>query len=263
LLKIGIAGTPGETTLEGLELIPKLGLEAMEVEFTHGVLMNNTMAKRIGEKSKIHLSAHGPYYINLNSKEAKKIAESEQRILKSAERAHYMHADPVVFHPGFYSGKTPEKAYGVMRQELDDLVQTMNADEWSDVRLAPETTGKKSQFGSFEELVDLCCDVEGLWFTLDWAHVWARDQGKVKFETVLDKIVSSLGKKFLKKMHMHFAGVEFTKAGEKRHLLLEDSKFPWKNMVQCIKEYKIQGTLICESPDPVADAQFIHSKLVR
>ena len=263
MLKIGTAGTPGETTLEGLELIPKLGLQAMEVEFVRGVHMKNPMAKKIGEKSNIQLSVHGPYYINLNSKEGKKIAESEKRILRSVERAHYMHADPVVFHAGFYSGKTPEQAYNVMRQELDDLVQVVSEKGWSDVRLAPETTGKKKQFGSWEELIELCSDVNGLSFTLDWAHVWARSQGKCKFDVVFDKIESSLGKNFLEKMHMHFAGIEFTAAGEKRHLMLKESKFPWKDMLRCIREYKIQGTLICESPDPVADAQFIRSKLVK
>ncbi|MBN3037590.1 MAG: TIM barrel protein [Candidatus Diapherotrites archaeon] len=252
---VGTAGTPSmcRGIIEALDMVPKLGLDCMEVEFTYGVNMKNDLAKSVGEEKTIELSVHAPYYVNLNSKEGKKIAESEKRILESAERAHHMSASPVVFHSGFYSGRTPADAYDVFRQEIDDLAQV--ADERGyDVRLAPETTGKYTQFGSLDELIKLCQDVERVSMTVDWAHLWARAQGKLNFNAVLDRIADELGKEFLRDMHMHFSGMEYTKAGERKHHDIDDSAFPWKDMCRALAEHKVKGKLICESPALEIDA---------
>ncbi|MCD6523363.1 MAG: TIM barrel protein [Candidatus Diapherotrites archaeon] len=260
MIKVGTAGAPisskKQTTFDGIERIKELGLDAMEIEFTHGVRMGKETAKKLGEHNKslgIALSVHGPYYINLNSKEAKKIKDSEQRILDSAERGHLMGARNIVFHPGFYSGKKPEEAYDIMRQEMEDLVQVVEERGWN-VRLCPETTGKLRQFGNWKELINLCKDVDGLGMTFDWAHVWAREKGKVNFDDVFKTIKKELGSKFLKDMHMHFSGIEWNKGGEWHHLNLNESKVPVKEWVRVMKKYKIAGTLICESPNLETDA---------
>jgi endonuclease IV len=83
-----------------LKEISKLGLDALEVEFTYGVKITNAEAKRVGElakKANISLSIHAPYYINLASEDSKKQKESIQRILDSAERGHYLGAKEIVF----------------------------------------------------------------------------------------------------------------------------------------------------------------------
>jgi endonuclease IV len=41
---LGPAGTPGKSTLDGISVLEKLGLQAMEVQFSHGV---GRLAKRI------------------------------------------------------------------------------------------------------------------------------------------------------------------------------------------------------------------------
>ena len=78
---LGPAGTPGKSTLDGISVLEKLGLQAMEVQFSHGVGMGLPHAKQIGkenEKYKKELSIHAPYYINLISTEKKKINESTE-----------------------------------------------------------------------------------------------------------------------------------------------------------------------------------------
>ena len=55
-------------------------------------IKNKEDAVKIGKKAKksgIKLSIHAPYWINLNSKDKKKIEQSKQRILKSCEIGHY------------------------------------------------------------------------------------------------------------------------------------------------------------------------------
>jgi len=58
---LGPAGSPAKTTLEGILEVRKLGLYAMEVQYTHGIKMNLALAEEVGkvaEKEKISLSIH-------------------------------------------------------------------------------------------------------------------------------------------------------------------------------------------------------------
>ena len=140
----GPAGSAGLGNEEGIKHAAELKLKAYEVEFTYGVRMSNTEAKKIGETAKklgIKLSVHGPYYINLCSAEKAKIQASKKRILLSCERAHYMGASPVVFHAGFYQGRTKEEVYNIIKEQITDLQKTIKSKGWN-VKLAPETTGK-------------------------------------------------------------------------------------------------------------------------
>jgi deoxyribonuclease-4 len=124
----GPAGSAGLGNEEGVKHTKELGLEAMEVEFTYGVRMSNSDAKKVGEIAKklgIKLSVHAPYYINLASKEKAKIEASKKRILQSCERAHYLNASPVVFHAGFYQGREKEEVYNLIKKEIIDLQKTI------------------------------------------------------------------------------------------------------------------------------------------
>lgn len=259
---VGTGGVPlsakEQNNFAGVERIKELGLDAMEVEFTYGVRMGKETARQLGEhaeKYNVSLSVHGPYYINLNSKEAKKIKDSEQRILDSAERAHLFGGDKVVFHPGFYSGRSKEEAFPIFHQELNDLLGVIE-ERGFNIHLAPETTGKKSQFGSLEELMALCHKLPDLRITLDFAHLFAREQGNVDFHECFEKIENELGKDFLRDMHMHFSGIEYTDKGEKRHLNSDDpgNKLDFIDIAQVLKEFNVHGNLICESPNLEEDA---------
>ena len=98
-IRLGPAGSPGKSTLEGVQMVNDMGLQAMEVEFVRGVHMGIDLAREVGALAKkldIELSIHAPYYINLASAEKKKIQESKKRILDSVERGHYLGARYVV-----------------------------------------------------------------------------------------------------------------------------------------------------------------------
>ena len=112
MIRLGPGGTAGLGYDQAIPKIAELGLTAMEVEFTYGVRMKIEEAKRISELAKKHdiaLSVHGPYYINLASKEPEKIEASIKRILDSCERAHYLGATHVVYHSGFFQKQDPKK----------------------------------------------------------------------------------------------------------------------------------------------------------
>lgn len=244
----GPAGTSGLGYIEGLKHCKKLNLGAMECEFTYGVRMTNSQAKQIGvlaKKSGIKLSVHGPYYINLASKEKAKLNASKKRILQSCERAHYLGASPVVFHSGFYQGRTEEEVYKLIKEALIDIQKTIKKNKWN-VKLAPETTGKKSQFAGLDTLLrlkkEIKCDI-----CVDFAHLYARNAGKIDYDEVFKKIKS------LPHIHCHFSGITYTPKGERAHKLL-DKRF-FMPLAKAIKRAKPKSMIIInESPDTYGDA---------
>ena len=65
MIRLGPGGTAGLGYEEGLKKINELGLNSLEIEFTHGVNMSNDTAKKIGGIAGnlgISLSCHASYY---------------------------------------------------------------------------------------------------------------------------------------------------------------------------------------------------------
>lgn len=241
---LGPAGSPAKSTLEGLSAINELKLQAMEVQFTHGVGMGLPLAKQIGDENKsakISLSVHAPYYINLLSEEKAKVAASKKRILDSCERAHLMGASPIVFHSGYYGKLSKEESYNIVKNEIKDMMKTIREKKWG-AELAPEIGGKHSAFGSLEELIALVKEIKcGL--CVDMAHLYARNSGRIDYAEVLDKLKVLR----LKHYHFHFSGITYTDKGERAHINL-DSKPDFAVFAKEILRRKINCTIISESP---------------
>lgn len=244
-IRIGPAGT-GMSSLEGIENIAQAGLDACEIEFTYGVRMSNELADKVGAVAKKHgiaLSVHAPYYINLASDDPEKIKASEVRIVESAERAHHLGAKFVVFHAGFYGKRSKEETYDLIRQSIIRMRKAIDDNGWK-VILAPETTGKASQFGNLDELLRLARDA-GCSLCVDFAHLLAREKA-VDYEEVLGKL------KVIKHIHAHFSGIEYTDKGEKRHLITPQGDI--ENLLKAIIKAGPDITIINESPDPMGDS---------
>ena len=190
----------------------------------------------------ITLSVHAPYYINLASAEKEKIEASKQRILDSCRKAHALGARNVVFHPGFYQTKTAERTYALVKKAVIEIQATITKNKWK-VQLCPETTGKPSQFGSLSELLKLMQET-GCGICVDFAHLYAREQGRVDYATIL--------KELPKKFHAHFSGIAYGRKGERRHLNTTPKFF--KPLAEALLEAGRDVTLINESPRPYKDA---------
>lgn len=240
---------PGGFGMPALQALPKLkelGLSAAEVEFTYGVNMTNDEAKKIGELAKkfdIKLSIHAPYYINLASEDRKKIEASKIRILQSCERGHYLNAKYVVFHAAFYGKLSKEQCYELVKEQILELNKKIKSNKWN-VVLAPETTGKNSQFGTLDELIKLAGETK-CFFCIDFAHLLARNQ-KINYDEVFSKI------KNFNEIHSHFSGIEYGEKGEKRHLLTSENSL--HELLSHVKRSNQSITIINESPNPWQDS---------
>jgi deoxyribonuclease-4 len=242
---LGPAGIPasakGSGAIEGVRRVAELGLTAMEVEFVYGVNMAAAGAKKLGDaaaEAGVSLSVHAPYYVNLCTDDRAKLAASKKRIMDSAERGEAMHASVIVFHPGFYGKLDKVEAFERVAAACTELADNAPAD----VRLGLETTGKSGAFGTLDEIVGICKSVHGCVPCVDFAHIYARNAGKIDYGHVLD----ALKPLKLDHLHSHFSGIEYTQKGEKNHAPV--GKPPFKPLAQEILKRKIDITLVCESP---------------
>lgn len=229
------------------------------MEFVRGVKIGNDTAAKIREKAvalNIRLSVHAPYYVNLNSPEQGNRLQSHDHLLRSARMANLCGAKCVVFHSGYYGASTPEQSYSVIKKELQQVLSALKS-ERNPVILRIETMGKKSQFGSLEEVLSLCQDVENLEPCLDFSHIYARE-GKANsyldFHRILRKVEKRLGRNALKNIHIHISGIDYNQKGEIKHLNLEESDFHYDEWVEALKDAEVEGMVICESPGRETDA---------
>ena len=262
-LLFGTAGvpetSPQTSTLSAVKHVHELGLDCLEIEFVRGVKLGSDTALKIKEKAPalgIALSAHAPYYINLNSPEQGKRLQSQEHILRSVRMAGECGARSVVFHAGYYHASTPEKTYESVRKELREVLSILKSDR-NGVRVRIETMGKKSQFGTLDEVLSLCREVDGLAPCLDFSHLHARE-GKANsyldFYRILKKVEKRLGKAALKDIHIHISGIEYSQKGEIKHLNLQESDFRYDEWIEALKDCEVEGLVICESPSRETDA---------
>jgi len=262
-LLFGTAGVPlsapVSTTLAALDHVKKLGLDCLEVEFVKGVKMGNDTASLIGKKAAalgIRLSVHAPYYINLNSAEQGKRLAGQEHLITSARLARILGARSLVFHGGYYGHDSPDETYRNIKAALRNVVSILRSEQ-NPVILRPETMGKKTQFGSLEEILALCREVDGLRPCFDFAHLHARERSENSyrhFHHVLRKIEKKLGEMALGDMHIHIAGILYGERGEIKHLDLQKSDFNFDAWLQALRDVGAAGMVICESPNLETDA---------
>jgi len=262
-LLFGTAGIPlstwPPTTIDGIKRVAQLGLGCMEIEFVQGVYLNEADAHLVAEAASnfsIRLSVHAPYFINFNAHEPRKLRASQGILLKAARTAAICGAKSIVFHTGFYLGDTPQKVFQTVKKYLAEVVDKLKED---DIRLwlRPEVSGKGSQFGTVEEIVNLCAELEGLAPCIDFAHWHARTKGfnsYPEFASVLEQIKEKLGRAALDNMHIHISGIAYGEKGEIRHLNLKESDLQYTELLRALKDYSVSGMVICESPSLEEDA---------
>jgi deoxyribonuclease IV len=258
MLYFAVAGVPRSTprpggTVEGLHHAHSLGIKAMEIEWVQRVPENPERMIEIrttAEKLGMTLTVHAPYYINLNSPEPEKLLASKKRILAALAMSEIAGVRSVCVHAAFYLGQKPEDAYENVRRAVDNIM-TQKSALFPHVNLGLETMGKKTQFGTLEEVLGISKEF-GLYPVVDPAHLHARYNGKInsadEWNDMLDLYAEYLGEKSLQTMHMHFSGIAYGIKGEKHHLPLQESDAKWEEFLGVLRERKIGGTVVCESP---------------
>ena len=251
------AGTKGYG--EGFKILDEMNLDGLELEFVRGVRISDKSREVVGASDKI-ITAHAPFYVNLNAREADKIEASIQRIIETAQTADELGGFSITFHAGFYLGMDTESVYSQIKSGIkiitDELKKTNNK-----IWIRPETTGKATQWGDLDEIIRLSKEFETVLPCVDFSHLHARYNGISntydEFAQIFEKIGKELGQVALDNFHAHIAGIDYGAKGEKKHLNLEESDMNYKDLLRAFKEFGIKGAIVCESPNIEDDAKLM------
>lgn len=263
-LLFGTAGVPNCTVkknnpVEGIYKINELGLDCMQLEFAHGVRMKEEVSSALRKASyelNVPLTSHGPYYINLNAREQDKIDSSVERIIQTAKISDLCGAESMTFHAAFYMKDSPFDVFDLVEKSMNVIEERLSRLD-IEIELRPELTGKTSQFGSLEELINLTKSVNSCKPCMDFSHLFART-GEVntyeEFNQTLGTLKEELGKDALNEMHIHISGISSNSKGDLKHLNLNDSDFNWKDLLRALKNNNCGGYVISNSPNLEEDA---------
>jgi deoxyribonuclease-4 len=225
----------------------------------NGVRMSDETADRIAETARecdLTLTAHAPYYVNLCG--VPEIVErSCARLVETGRLATRCGAQSFCFHAGFYGKLGPAEAVKRVRAGLRRVTGDLRKlRSKSDVRT--ELTGKPTQVGSLEEILAWCREVKDVHACVDFSHQYAREQGKHNryedFAGTLTAIEQALGRAALERLHVHISGIQYGPKGERRHEPLLDTTFRWKELLRALKDLRVSGWVVSESPAMEDDA---------
>ncbi len=240
---------------ESPEFLGPKELYAFEYQSTYGVKIGESPAIALRDSAKKHnvlVSMHCPYYINVCSKEEVKIEKSIERLFQSAKIGELMGAYRLVFHPGFYSNRKPKICMDLAKNTYSKLIDKCIDEGLENFTFSPETTGKRSQLGNLDEIIEMCASFDHFEPTIDFAHIHARGRGilnkKEDYNCIFSKIEDNLD---IKRLHCHFTTIEYSHGGERKHHTLdEENKFgPYvQDLLINLIENDWKATIICETP---------------
>ncbi len=252
--------TSSKDYTDAFDKLEELNLDGLEVEFVHGVRYSEKTRSAILNRGSKVISHHGPYYINLNAKEEEKIQASIKRVLDTARAGSDLDAYSITYHAAFYLGDSPEIILKKLIERHEIIVETLQKEN-NNIWIRPETTGKRSQWGTLDEIIELSKNFNQILPCIDFAHIHAREEGKFntydEFCKILETLANNLGQVVLDNFHGHVAGIEYGSKGEKKHLIFEESDFNYKDLLKALKKFDVKGILVCESPNIEQDCKIL------
>lgn len=243
--------------------LKNMGLDGLEVEFVRGVNMNpqtQSEVRKLIKQNGMVLTAHGPYYINLNAKEEEKIEASINRIIDTAQVTHNFGGYSIVFHAGFYLKQEKELVYKNIKKQFERIVEHLESNN-TKIWIRPEVTGKEAQWGDLDEVIAISKEFDMVLPCIDFSHMHARTVGGWNtyddFCKIFERIGTEIGAYALEEFHAHLAGINYGPKGEKNHTMLEESDMNYKDLMRAFKAFNVKGVLVCESPIMEDDAKLL------
>ena len=264
--QFGTVGSPLATpkkpggSVGAIEFSRSIGLNTLELGWVQSVRVTEVTCaaiKQKGAEQNVSLSVHAPYFINLNGTD-EEWPRSRKRLMDAAICGNLAGATDIVFHPGSYFGNDPAEVLKIAIPRLQECAEELRK-AGNPVRLRPETMGKSAMLGSFEDTLEMSKAIESVEPCIDFAHLHARPgDGTMntydEWYTLLKMYQKALGKKALKRLHIHLSGIEYGPKGEKNHLPVAQSDLKLKALYQALHDFGAAGRILCESPVMEEDA---------
>jgi deoxyribonuclease-4 len=259
LARFGLAGRPdgSKDAVDAVERTAALGLQAMELQFVRDVRQRDEVARAVRQRAEeldILLSAHGPYYISLASASTETVEKSRDWLLRAARAADAAGAWILVLHAGTYGKRSGTETSAMIAANVLACREQLDR-EGNGIVLGLETPGKVAAWGSIAEVHEIMGQVRGVQPVLDLAHLHARGRGAMGTVTAFAAVLREYGLRPTERTHCHFSGIEFTAAGEKRHLPLDSLSPDFRHFASAFVPAEGRLTVISETPNPQEGAR--------
>lgn len=250
-----------KSTLQAPAWVKSKDLDAYEFEAGRGVGTGEETLKQIGAAAAaagVRMSLHAPYFISLSGVDPETRLKSVGYITQSLRAAELLGAETIVIHSGS-AGKIDRRE--AMRLSCDTLEAVLQeiGDAYAGIQMGIETMGKLNQLGTLEEVIEQCKVSKRYAPVVDFGHLNARENGCFpdadSYRRVFDRIATELGDDYAKYMHCHFSKIEYTGAGEKKHLTFEDTVYgpAFEPLMEAVARENLCPTFICESAGTQAE----------
>lgn len=264
-LWFGPAGIPlaakGKGVVEGVNTLPKIGLDSMELEFVQGVYVKSKeKAEEINHARKqnnVRLSVHASYYINLNARDPKTHQASIDRLYECARMGGLSGAESVAVHAAFRHDQDSKTIKQKIVNACNEINDKLADEKINTIKIAPEYAGKHAQWGTLEEVMEIAQEKNISW-CMDFGHYHATHNGNLTNKGEFDKLLAQIEKfepNYLKDLHIQCCGITYTEKGEHHHTSFDshESTLNWKAMAESFKEFKVGGICITECPGQEKD----------
>jgi deoxyribonuclease-4 len=249
-----------KSTLQAPAWLKARGLDAYEYQAGNGLTAGLATLKKIGEEAKKHgilMSLHTPYFISLSGVVEEKRLKSIDYISRSLAAAEALCADTIVIHTGSAAKISREEA---MALASDTLIKNLEVNGNTSIRMGLETMGKLNQLGTLDEVLTLC-KISPLYHpVVDFGHLNARNIGNYftdcdSYRAIFDRIANALGDEYAYNLHCHFSKIEYTNAGERKHLTFADTVYgpDFEPLAEAIVREGVCPRIICESAGTMAE----------
>ena len=237
-------------TLDVLRELYKIGMKAFVLprELFSGIVTSADLykgsygdllkIKEIAQKFNIELALHLP-----------ELPEDPDETLKVfCNICNIMDCRTLIINPNIYKNMPQDQSVRLTVYKINEIMTNLR----SQVKIGIETTGKISEVGSLEQVVDIVKRTQGTEPILNWAHIHARGAGALRteddFRRVLSHVTNEVGRAWLEDAYFLFSGVSYGPSGEIRHIPLAQSDLSLKDMVRQAVSFGVKGTLMFEDP---------------
>jgi deoxyribonuclease-4 len=195
--------------------------------------------KETAQKFNIELALHLP-----------DLPENPDEMLKVfCNICNIMDCRTLIINPNIYRNMPQDQSVRLSVYKINEIMTNLRIQS----KIGIETTGKISEVGSLEQVIDIVKRTKGTEPILNWAHIHARGSGALRteddFRKVLGDVTNEVGRSWLENAFFLFSGVSYGPSGEIRHIPLARSDLSLRNMIRQAVSFGVKGTLIFEDPD--------------
>lgn len=217
--------------------------------------------KTMAEDLDVALSIHTPYYMDLVT-DGELSFKSMESIKWGGIIANELGGTMVVTHLGLYGDVTPKTAYKRISARVAELAKWYKKHKIKPP-IGLELSGRQEIFGSRQEILRLCKEINGVVPVLNFAHYHAREGGILKepkdFNDLLDELSDASGGEF----YTHFSGVEHEGGNEKRYTSIKKGDLRFEPLAEILVDRNEPVTIISGSPLLEHDAMYMKVILER